>query len=129
MVHLTQNRAFMIALAALMLLAMTPWQGAMPCCCSDAEDAPTTGHCCGVVPNPDPETPETPEPCPCTLAGKAIGLPAVVGPNGSEQAPVVLHPAAGPVVAASPMFVPLRAPMPRARTGPRLHLCLQVLLI
>jgi len=127
MVHrLTQNRLFMIALAALMLLAMMPWQGAMPCCCSDAEDVPTTGTCCGVVANPDPETPET---CPCIMAGKAMGLPAVVDPNGSEQAPVVLHPAAGPVAGSIPIVVQLRAPLPRARTGPALHLRLQVLLI
>lgn len=128
MVHrLTENRLFMIALAALMLLAFMPWASG-PCCCG-ADEAATTGTCCGTPPNPGPETPETPGPCPCIQVGKSVGLLAVVASNDSGQASVVLHPTAGPIVADSPMFVPLRAPKPRARTGPRLHLRLQVLLI
>jgi len=138
MVHrLTQNRLFMVALAALMLVALMPWQGALhcqgdvaatggPCCCCVAKDAPPTGTCCCA---PDTEDPKDPDPCPCIQVAKAVGLPGVVGPKGDEQAARALHPAAGPVAADSPVAVAVRVPVPRARTGPGLYLRLQVLLI
>ena len=134
--HLTHSRPFMVALAALMLLALMPWQGTLhcqggaattngPCCCCLAKDAPPTGACCCA---PDTEEPK-PDPCPCIQVAKAEGLPAVVGPQDAEAAAMALPLAAGLGVADNPAAGPVRVPLPRARTGPGLYLRLQVLLI
>ena len=144
MVHrLTQNRPFMVALAVVMLLALMPWQGALhcqggsagtdgPCCCCCPTKATTpTDACCCVPGAPDPKDPdpEDPGPCPCIQVGMAVGLPAVVGPQGDEGAAVALHLATELGVAENSSAGGMRAPLPRARTGPGLHLRLQVLLI
>ncbi len=136
--HLTHSRPFMVALAALMLLALMPWQGILhcqggvdgPCCCCLAKDAPPTGACCCAPDTEEPKDPDPkdPDPCPCIQVAKAVGLPAVVF-QVDEEAAMTLHLAAGLGVAENPTAGPVRVPMPRARTGPDLYLRLQVLLI
>ncbi len=136
MVHrLTHSRPFMVALAVMMLLALMPWQGILhcqggttdgPCCCCVAKDAPPTGACCCA---PDTEDPKDPDPCRCIQVEMAVGLPATVGPQGDEEAAMAPHLAAGLGVADNTVGGLVRVPLPRARTGPGLHLRLRVLLI
>ncbi len=137
MVHcLSQNRFFLAALAALMLLAFMPWQGALhcqggsaasggTCCCCLPKEVPTMGTCCCA---PGARNPGDRDPCPCIQLAKAVGLPPVISSEDSAPAATALHPDHAPIIANVPGTGAVRIPEPPARNGPLLHLRLQVLL-
>ncbi|MHC4513199.1 MAG: hypothetical protein ACYTKC_05520 [Planctomycetota bacterium] len=146
MVHrLTQNRLFMVALAALVLLAFMPWQGALhcqkgsvtadgSCCCTGEAAAATTGACCNAPDSEDPTVPSlpapnVPDPCACIQVALPAGLPAVAALQGEEEAGMFPNPAAGEPAADNPAAGIMRVLQPQARTGPPRYLRLQVLLI